>query len=204
MQLPTEAEVTALHQRYAPTDEVLQVVYMHCQIVWAIAEQLIESENLDVDKDLVRVGCLLHDIGVYWLFDDGGTATPDLSRYILHGLLGEEVLKAEGLPESMWRFASHHTGVGLTKADIERQNLPLPHTDFLAETPEEKLVMYADKFHSKDLRTFTKSHLNSFESIRQNLAKYGEDKVTDFEKLAETFGTPDLENLAQTFRQPIE
>ncbi len=30
-----------------------------------------------------------------------------------------------------------------------RQNLPVPPADYLAETPEERLVMYADKFHSK-------------------------------------------------------
>lgn len=42
-----------------------------------------------------------------------------------------------------------HTGVGLTKEDVLVQGLPLPPADYVAITPEERLVMYADKFHSK-------------------------------------------------------
>lgn len=33
------------------------------------------------------------------------------------------------------------------------QNLPVPPADYLAETAEERLVMYADKFHSKSRPT---------------------------------------------------
>lgn len=67
---------------------------------------------------------------------------------------GEAILKSEGFPEKLWRFASHHTGVGLTR-DVINQKLPLPEADYLVETDEELLVMYADKFHSKQLvKTF--------------------------------------------------
>lgn len=203
MNLPTESEITALHQRYAPTDEVLELVYVHCQIVWAVAEQLIEAGKLEVDKELVKVGCLLHDVGVHMLYDETGKER-DLSKYITHGVLGEEILKAEGFSETIWRFASHHTGVGLSKADIEEQKLPLPHQDYVAETPEERLVMYADKFHSKDFTSNADSWFNSFDSYSKKLTKFGQEKVEDFKKLADEFGQPDLQELAKNFRQPIK
>lgn len=62
-------------------------------------------------------------------------------HYITHGTEGERILKEEGLPENLWRFAAHHTGVGLSKQDIINQHLPLPAADYFAETDEELLVM---------------------------------------------------------------
>ena len=146
--LPSASEIEALHRKYAPAESVFELVFTHCKIVSDIATQLAEKSGANVDIELVRVGCLLHDIGVYPLFDKNGAET-DTSKYITHGVLGEEILQNEGFAEGLCRFASHHTGAGITKEQIIESNLPLPHNDYLAETPEEKLVMYADKFHSK-------------------------------------------------------
>jgi uncharacterized protein len=118
----------------------------HCRIVCDISLQLIENSNLKVDRELVQTGALLHDIGVYPLFESDGSLRKD-ANYITHGMEGERILKEESMPEVIWRFASHHTGVGLTKEDIVNQKLPLPASDYLAETDEELLIMYADKFH---------------------------------------------------------
>ena len=86
---------------------------------------------------------------------------------------------------------SHHTGVGLTKQDVIDQKHPLPVADYLAETDEELLIMYADKFHSKT----TPPYLNSFEWYRQNISQFGPDKVAKFEAMAQKFGAPELESL---------
>ena len=145
--LPTYDEVVTLHKKYAPHDDGFNLVFTHCQIVWDIAKQLIDANNLNIDKDLVQVACLLHDVGVYRLFLDDGTI--DHKNYIQHGTLGYELLKQEGFSESICRFASHHTGVGLGRDEIIKEHLPLPHEDFFAETSEEELVMYSDKFHTK-------------------------------------------------------
>lgn len=147
MLLPTLAEVRALHERYAPSPEALDLVFTHCEIVCGIAEQLVARTDLPLDADLVRVGALLHDIGVYRLYDDDGRI--DHRDYVRHGVLGHEILHAEGFPERLRRFCSCHTGVGLTRQDIREQGLGIPEADYLAETVEEQLVMYADKFHSK-------------------------------------------------------
>lgn len=197
MRVLTYSEIKALHEKYAPTDKVLNEVFEHCKIVTDIAMQLIEKDGLEVNKQLVEAGCLLHDIGVYGLYDEQGNL--DEANYIRHGVLGEEVLKAEGFEEVFCRFASHHTGVGLSAGDIKEQNLPLPLADFLAETVEQRLVMYADKFHSKS----TPPRFNSFEKYKKQISRFGPAKAEVFEKLAGEFGKPDLAVLSQKYGHQI-
>lgn len=154
----THDDIIALHKKHAPSEHVYDLVLGHCRIVRDIAVQLISKNNLGLDRNLVKTGALLHDIGVYPLFDAAGKLHKDV-HYITHGTEGERILKAEGMPEEIWRFAAHHTGVGLTKQDVVGQKLPLPIADYLAGTDEELLVMYADKFHSKT----TPPYFNSYE-----------------------------------------
>jgi uncharacterized protein len=194
----TLSEIQALHKKYAPCDEVYNLVFIHCQIVCDIAEQLITNGTFHVNVELVRTGCLLHDVGVHPLFGADGKQRSDIN-YITHGTEGEAILRAEGFPEAIWRFCSHHTGVGLTKEDVIKQNLPLPVTDYLADTDEELLIMYADKFHSKT----TPPYFNSFEWYKQDVARFGADKVLRFEKMAEKFGIPNLEPLAKKYGYEI-
>jgi uncharacterized protein len=187
-------DLEELHRKYAPSDEVFDLVYTHCNIVLDIANQLIENGNFAVNADLIRVGCMVHDIGVHPLFNSSGVLK-DGVKYITHGTEGEAILKNEGFPEKLWRFASHHTGVGLTKADVINQKLPLPEADYLAETDEELLVMYADKFHSKT----TPPYFNSYEWYKNDIAQFGKDKVIKFEAMAAKFGVPDLAPLSKKY-----
>ncbi|MFE1512715.1 HD domain-containing protein [Streptomyces sp. NPDC058726] len=187
MRIPAPEEIRALHEKYAPTPEALALVHTHCEIVWSVAEQLLSAPDLaHLDAGLVRAGCLLHDIGVYRLYGDDGRL--DHRNYVRHGLLGHDILEAEGFPEPLRRFCSHHTGVGLTRHDVLVQGLPLPPADYLAETEEERLVMYADKFH-------TKSRPSVFltpDEYAAHVRRFGEDKVTAFQALRAAFGDPDL------------
>lgn len=198
MSLPTDEEIRALHEKYAPNRETFDRVYGHCQIVAEIADELLAAKpQPEINRDLVHAGCLLHDIGAYKVFDV--TSEFNDSKYIQHGIRGEEILTAEGYDQALAHIASHHTGVGLTAAHIEQANLPLPHQDFLAETAEERLVMYADKFHSKV------PALNSFETYRTRTQRFGEGNAAQFDKLAEEFGKPEhLAELAAKYDQPLE
>ncbi|WP_433794925.1 HDIG domain-containing metalloprotein [Actinoplanes sp. CA-252034] len=189
MRIPTDLEIRALHERFAPTPEAFELVWTHCLIVSRIAEQAVGADGLDMD--LVRAGCLLHDIGVHRL----APADP----YVRHGLLGYEMLGEVGLPETLRRFCSHHTGVGITRDDVRRQRLPLPDCDFLAETAEEELVMYADKFHSKS----TPPRFLTAATFSARVSRFGDDKVERFASLVERFGEPDLAPLAAEFGHPI-
>jgi len=213
MRVPADEEILALHEKHAPTRAAFDVVYTHCQIVCAIAEQLLASTGLgagpwseprsgswigQVDVGLVRAGCLLHDIGVYTLYDDTGRL--DEASYIRHGVLGHELLAAAGLPAGVCRFASCHTGVGITREDVVRQHLPLPEADYVAETPEELVVMYADKFHSKsDPPKFLTP-----EAYAASVRRFGEEKVTAFKSMRARLGDPDLEPLSSVYGHPIE
>jgi uncharacterized protein len=189
----SDEEVRALHARYAPTPAAFDLVHTHCVVVAAVAAQLLQRRPQPVDAALVHVGCLLHDIGVYRLYDAQGRI--DRPNYLRHGILGEQLLRDLGYPEVLSRFCSHHTGVGLTSEDVVRYHLPLPVADYLAETPEEELVMYADTFHSKgDPPGFVPPS-----RVRRELARFGPDKVTRFDDLARCFGEPDLPELAARF-----
>lgn len=193
--LPTFEEIRALHKRLAPTKEAFELVFTHSKIVSEIANALLLAKNVPgIDVKFVEVGCLLHDIGVYELYKDG---VLNEKRYITHGIEGYGILKSEGFDEAICRIASHHTGVGLSREDIRSQNLPLPDEDLLAETVEERLVMYADKFHSKTPK------FNSFESYSNQVNRFGADKVVAFHKLAEEFGIPSLENVSQKYNHPL-
>jgi len=121
------------------------------------------------------------------LLDKNGKERPDI-HYITHGVRGEAILKDEGFPEVIWRYASHHTGVGLTKQDITSQNLPLPLQDYEADTKEEELIMYVDKFHSKVIPPC----FNTYEYYKKAVAKFGQEKAEKFEQMAQEFGVPDL------------
>lgn len=198
MKLPTMNEIESLHKKYAPNNEVFQEIWQHCLIVKEIATWCYDHGSFaDLDKQLMQAGCLLHDMGVYRLYDDSGNL--DGSNYIRHGVLGHELLTEEGLDEVLCRFASHHTGVGITAKEIEQRHLPLPARDYLAETPEERLVMYADKFHSKGPSVF-----NSAEWFKKHVAnKFGPEKVRQFEAMVGEFGLPPIEEMAKQYQQHV-
>ena len=85
------------------------------------------------------------------------------------------------LREAGWerhaRVCERHTGTGLTRAQIESQQLPLPPDGhYEPETLEEQAVCYADKFYSK-------THLDRERTVAQaaqSLEKFGSEGVKRF------------------------
>ena len=198
--LPTDQQIKNLHQKYAKTDADLTLIYTHCQIIEAIAMQLLDKNPIkDIDRNLVHVGCLLHDIGAYDVLEDG-----EFVQGVRHGIIGENILKSEGFSETIWRFASHHTGVGLTKKDVLDQKLPIPVADYTARTIEEQLVMYADKFHSKSNPPSEAPYFCSFDWFHNSVQKFGTDKAAKFDTLAKLFGQPDFVALSKQFKHAIK
>src|ERR1700729_3254756 len=199
MRIPTDEEILRLHEKHAPTADALDLVYTHCLIVCGIVEQLHSRSpaGRELDLNLMRAGSLLHDVGVYRLYDDAGHL--DRGNYIRHGILGYGLLQEEGFPEAICRFASHHTGVGLTRDDVISQRLPLPPADYLAETDEERLVMYADKFHSKK----TPPVLLTAPAYAARVRRFGAEKVAAFQSMRAAFGEPDLEPFSVAYGHRI-
>lgn len=216
MRIPDDEEIFALHVRHAPTLEALAAVYTHSEIVRRVATALLAglspaagsatedvpaedgawrhgTRRHDIDAELVRAGCLLHDVGVYRLYDESGRLGH--AGYIRHGVLGHELLAEAGYPEALCRFASRHTGVGITRDDVLRQELPLPPADYVAQTPEEALVMYADKFHTKA----TPPSFLTAATYAAEVARFGADKPATFARLRARFGEPDLAALSAAY-----
>lgn len=138
--------------------------------------------ELSLDRQFVIEAAMLHDIGIFKC-DAPGIYCFGSEPYLIHGRIGAELLRAEGFPKHA-RVCERHTGVGITKEEIIKLNLPLPHEDFLPETMEEKVICYADKFYSKTHPEVEKT----IEQAERSLKRFGEDGVERFklwEKLFE-------------------
>ncbi len=197
MILPTQTDIELLHRKYAPSDVAFNEIWQHCLIVKEIALWCIDNSSLQVNTEEVVAGCLLHDIGVYKLYGQNGEL--DGKNYVTHGYLGYELLKREGLDEGLCRFAARHTGVGISAEDVQEDRLPMPIMDYFAETEEERLAMYADKFHSKYPSVF-----NSAEWYAKFLrGKHGDAKARRFESMLLRYGEPPIGDMAKARGLPV-
>lgn len=106
-------------------------VVAHCTAVSRTAVNFAERvKRVAVDRELVRLGGLLHDIG------------RARSHDIHHALAGVTIGSELGFSEPLLAIIERHIGAGITAAEAER--LGLPKKDYLPVTPEEKIVSYAD------------------------------------------------------------
>lgn len=174
--------LSIIDRYYAQGTPLRHILLTHSR---AVADMALRIANchaaLGLDMRFVEEAAMLHDIGVF-LTDAPSICCTGTEPYILHGRLGAELLRAEGY-ERHARVCERHTGAGLSRTEIERQDLPLPHRDFLPETAEEKLICYADKF-------FSKTHLDrtrTVEQARQSLVKFGADGLARFDEWAKMF-----------------
>lgn len=166
-----------------PLHEVLTVHSNQvAQLAAAICDRLI-AQGVPVDSQFVHEAAMLHDIGIVRV-DAPGIHCHGTEPYIRHGILGREMLDQLGL----YRHAlvcERHTGSGLTVAEIESQQLPLPHRDLTPHSLEEKIVCYADKF-------FSKTHLGEpprdMERVRRSMARFGDASLARFDALAALLG----------------
>ena len=70
--------------------------------------------------------------------------------------------------------------------DIEEQNLPVPKRDMMPVSVEEQIICFADKFFSKDSDFLLTE--KPLERIRKSIAKFGEEKLRQFDKWLKMFG----------------
>lgn len=165
--------------------EALIVIAGHGRAVAGLALKVCHALGLDEDEcRFVEEAALLHDIGVC------RTRAPGIGLengfpYIMHGIIGREILQQEGFPRHAM-VCERHIGVGLTLEDIVRQGLPLPKRDMAPISTSEQIVCFADLFYSKSPGRIALQ--KSPEQVRHKLAGYGELKLNIFESWMEHFG----------------
>jgi len=129
-QLPTAEQ--ALH--FLRESGCRENVIRHVEAVSALAVEIAQAckgKGYDVDVRLVEVGALLHDIG------------RAKTHSVHHAVIGAEIARSLGLPESVISIIKRHVGGGITAA--EARKLGWPRDIYMPVTLEEKIVSYADK-----------------------------------------------------------
>jgi uncharacterized protein len=173
-----------LLERYFRGD-ALKVVAAHSRVVADLALDICRRVGLqDAECRFVEEATLLHDIGVC------RTRAPKLGLlegfpYIMHGIIGREILESERLPLHAL-VCERHIGVGLTVEDIILQELPLPKRDMSPVSTAEQIICFADLFYSKNPDNI--SHQKSPEKVRNKLSAFGVGKVMIFDRWMERFG----------------
>ena len=175
--------VNELIHKYCEGNELLEhVLLRHSEDVARRALKIAKAHpELGADETFLWEAAMLHDIGICRV-DAPAIYCFGTEPYIRHGILGAEILRSEGLPRHA-RVAERHTGTGLTAAEIERQNLPLPRQDFTPESIEEQIVCYADKFYSKTRLDEEKTP----EQAMRSLVKFGLQGVGVFQAWMQRF-----------------
>ena len=109
-------------------------VIAHCVKVSETALSIAHRVNITLNRELVRLGGMLHDIG--------RSRTHDID----HAVAGVEIVRGLGYSDALVNIIERHIGAGITAAEAER--LGLPRKDYLPLTPEEQIVSYADNLIS--------------------------------------------------------
>ncbi len=108
-------------------------VIKHCKAVCRKAMKI--AANFDnVDKDLIRKGALLHDIG------------RSKTHGITHAIAGVEIARKYGYGGDVLNIIERHIGAGITAEEAEE--LGLPKKSYVPLTLEEKIVAHADNLVS--------------------------------------------------------
>ena len=176
--------IELLERYYDANSNTFQILVEHGRLVADKARKAAARvPAMKPDLEFIEAAAMLHDIGIF------ETDTPQFGcfgkhPYILHGILGSDILKKEGHPK-LALVCERHVGVGISKADVRQHNLPLPDREMIPVSIEEQIVCYADKFFSKNGNGRTTE--KPIQEIIDNLCLYGHEKVQRFESWVQLF-----------------
>ena len=129
-QLPSPEEAVKILKETGCSPQVIRHCKAVAELAVRIAETCTENGN-NVNVELVHIGALLHDIG------------RSKTHSIHHVVVGAEMARSLGMPDSVISMVERHVGGGLT-AD-EALELGWSNKSYMPDTLEEKIVTYADK-----------------------------------------------------------
>lgn len=140
------------------------VVVHHSEIVADVALEIatkLQNKGRKINLKLVEAGALLHDIG------------RSKTHKVNHGIVGAEIVQAEGLPEPVANIVKRHVGGGISAQ--EAAGFGWPKDVYVPQTLEEKIVSYADKLidNSKrvsidlEIQRLSVEHKDAAERVRK-------------------------------------
>ena len=174
-----------LKKYYLGSTTAFKYLHQHSVAVAEYAVQIAErNKNMNPDINFVHTSALLHDIAIF-MTHAPGIGCYGKFPYLAHGYLGKRLLDYEGYPEHAL-VCERHVGVGITKEDVVKSDLPLPHLDMIPITVEEEIVCYADKFFSKIPGRLTTP--KDPDKIIRKLEKYGPEKPEIFKGYIQKYG----------------
>lgn len=177
--------LSIIEKYYAPRSKAYHFLVGHSEMVADKALRIAKRvRHLNPDSSFVGEAAMLHDIAIF-LTDEPAIGCYGSEPYIRHGFLGREILDREGFLRHAL-VCERHVGAGISKREIEEKNLPLPKRDMLPITIEEQIICYADKFFSKTPEFLLKE--KPLDKVRQGIAKFGEDKLKQFDDWLNIFG----------------
>lgn len=130
-------------------------VIEHCLTVCRLAASIADEVNIHIDKSLLERGAVLHDLG------------RSRTSGIAHVTEGVRLAQELKLGQAIEKIIERHIGAGVTAK--EAVALGLPAKDHMPETPEEKIIAYADNL------TRGKKTVSFEESLRMFKEKLGAD-----------------------------
>lgn len=101
----------------------------HCKVVYERSKDITKFYD-NVDLDLIKAGCMLHDVG------------RTITNGIEHAYLGADLLRDLEVDEKICLITERHIGAGITPD--EAKALCLPDRNYIPETIEEKIVAHSD------------------------------------------------------------
>lgn len=167
-----------IHRYISPESLTYRYYLPHVTLVTHKALEI--ARRLDLapqQQQFIQEAAMLHDIGIVHVDAQDIGCTGSLP-YLSHGTEGRIILEAEGLPQHAL-VCERHTGVGITKAEIELHHLPLPHRDMTPQSLEERIICYADVYYSKNPDRLWQSY--TLDEIREWFARFGTQGMQKFE-----------------------
>lgn len=169
---------------YQPKTLAFDVLVRHSRMVKQKALELaLNIPDLNSDVIFLEEASMLHDIGIF-LTEEPRIGCFGHEEYVCHGYLGRQLLEKEGLPMHAL-VCERHVGVGLSRLEIEEQNIPLPMRDMVPLSIEEKIICYADKFFSKKVNSLDTE--KTLDEVRRDIGKYGHEKLIMFDEMTALF-----------------
>jgi uncharacterized protein len=101
----------------------------HCKVVYERSKDITQYYD-SVNLDLVKAGCMLHDVG------------RTVTNGIEHAYIGADLLRKLDVDERICLITERHVGAGIT--GDEAKILGLPDRNYIPETLEEKIVAHSD------------------------------------------------------------